>query len=320
MHNAITDIKGIRVGHYTDLEAATGCTVVLCEEGAVAGVDVRGAAPGTRDTDLLDPVNAVEKIHAVILSGGSAFGLDAAGGVQHYLEERGIGFEMAGIHVPIVPGAVVFDLDIGSARTRPGIKEGYQACLNATDGPVAEGCVGAGTGAMIGQLMGKERATKSGLGTASIKIHGDVIVAAIFSVNALGDVIDPSTGHVLAGIRPEDGQGFGNTVDLMRQGYTFLSKPGGNTVIGIVATNALLTKPQANKIAQMAHDGLGRAINPAHTMLDGDTIFSLSLGDRKCDITTVGAMAAEVSQKAIISAVRHATGLDGVPCFNDIRH
>lgn len=318
MYNAITDIPGIKVGHYTDLENATGCTVVLCEEGAVAGVDVRGGAPGTRDTDLLDPMNSVEKIHAVILSGGSAFGLDTAGGVQRYLEEKGIGYEMAGIRVPIVPGAVVFDLDIGNAKIRPGIKEGYQACQNASAGQVAEGCVGAGTGAMIGQLMGKERATKSGLGTASISIYGDVIVAAIFSVNALGDVIDPSSGSVLAGLRKENGKGFDNTINLMQSGYTYLTKPGRNTVIGIVATNATLTKAQAKKVAQMSHDGMGRAINPSHTMLDGDTIFTLSLCRKKSDITTIGAIAAEVTQKAIIRAIRQATSLDGVPCLNDL--
>ncbi|MBN1376064.1 MAG: P1 family peptidase, partial [Dehalococcoidia bacterium] len=234
------------------------------------------------------------------------------------LEEKGVGYEMAGIKVPIVPAAVVFDLDIGSAKIRPGIAEGYQACVNAGSGKMDEGCVGAGTGAMIGQLMGKERATKSGLGTASIKIFGNVIVAAIFSVNAMGDVIDPDTGHVLAGIRNEDGTGFADTVELLKRGYTFLTKPGANTVIGIVATNVSLTKAQATKVAGMAHDGMARAINPTHTMLDGDTIFALSLGLEKCDVTTVGAMAAEVTQQAIIRAARQATSLDSVPCLNDV--
>jgi L-aminopeptidase/D-esterase-like protein len=320
MHNAITDIPGIRVGHYTDLQAATGCTVILCEGGAVAGVDVRGGAPGTRDTDLLNPINVVEKIHAVMLSGGSAFGLNSFGGVQRYLEEKGVGYEMAGVRVPIVPGAVVFDLDVGSARVRPGADEGYQACLNATAGRVAEGCVGAGTGAIFGQLKGKRLATKGGVGTASVKFYGDVIVAAIIVVNALGDIIDPTTGRILAGIRSEDGKGFDNTIELMKQGFTYLAEPGRNTVVGVVATNAVLTKAQAAKVAGMAHDGMARAINPSHSMHDGDTIFALSLGNRKSDVTTVGAMAAEVTRLAIVSAVKKAVTIDGVPCLNDISH
>jgi len=318
MFNAITDVPGISVGHYTDLIAATGCTVVLCEEGALAGVDVRGGAPGTRDTDLLNPINVVEKIHAVLLSGGSAFGLNAIGGVQHFLEEKGVGYEMAGVRVPIVPGAVVFDLDIGNATIRPGIPEGYQSCRDATSGPIAEGCVGAGTGAMIGQLKGKRCAVKSGLGTASIKFYGEIVVAALFVVNALGDIVDPTSGQIIAGIRREDGKGLDNTIELMKQGYTFLAEPGRNTVVGIVATNAALTKAQAAKIAGMAHDGLARSINPSHSMHDGDTIFALSLGDRVSDVTSVGSMAAEVTRMAIINAVKKATSLDGVPCIKDL--
>lgn len=319
MYNAITDVPGIKVGHYTDLQAATGCTVVLCEEGAVAGVDVRGGAPGTRDTDLLNPINMVEKIHAVMLSGGSAFGLNAVGGVQRYLEERGIGYEMAGIRVPIVPGAIVFDLDVGSAKVRPGMDEGYQACLNATAGKVEEGCVGAGTGALVGQLRGKTLATKAGIGTASMVFYGDVIVAAIFVLNALGDVVDPATGRILAGIRNENGTGFDNTIELLKKGYTFLAKPGQNTVVGVVATNAALTKAQATKVAGMAHDGLARAINPAHSMYDGDTIFALSLGSLKSDLTAVGAMAAEVTRLALVNAVKKAVSLYSVPCLKDVQ-
>ncbi len=320
MFNAITDVPGIRVGHFTDLNAATGCTVILCEDGAVAGVDVRGGAPGTRDTDLLNPVNVVEKIHAVMLSGGSAFGLNAIGGVQRYLEEKGVGYEMAGVRVPIVPGAVVFDLDIGSATVRPGALEGYKACRDATSGPVAEGCVGAGTGAMIGQLKGKKCAMKSGLGTASMKFYGEIVVAALFVVNALGDIVDPASGRIMAGIRCEDGKGLDNTLELMKQGYTYLSEPGRNTVVGVVATNAALTKAQAAKIAGMAHDGLARSINPSHSMHDGDTIFTLSLGDRLSDVTSVGSMAAEVTGMAIVNAVKKAASLDGVPCTNDLRY
>lgn len=319
MYNAITDVPGIKAGHYTDLNAATGCTVILCEEGAVAGVDVRGGAPGTRDTDLLNPINVVEKIHAIMLSGGSAFGLNSFGGVQRYLEEKGVGYEMAGVRVPIVPGAIVFDLDVGSARIRPGADEGYQACMNASSGQVAEGCVGAGTGAIIGQLKGKRLAMKSGVGTASVKFYGDVIVAALIVVNCLGDIIDPANGQIMAGIRREDGKGLDNTIELMKKGYTYLAGPGRNTVVGAIATNATLTKAQAAKVAQMAHDGMARAINPSHSMHDGDTIFALSLGDRKSDVTTVGAMAAEVTRQAIVNAVKKATSLDGIPCFSDMQ-
>lgn len=320
MHNAITDIPGIKVGHYTDISAATGCTVILCEDGAVAGVDVRGGAPGTRDTDLLNPINVVEKIHAVMLSGGSAFGLNSIGGVQRYLEEKGIGYEMAGVRVPIVPGAVVFDLDLGSARVRPGAEEGYKACMSAISGPVEQGCVGAGTGALIGQLKGKRLATKGGVGTASVKFYGGVIVAAIIVVNCLGDIIDPATGKIIAGIRNEDGKSFDNTIELMKQGYTYLAEPGQNTVIGVVATNAQLTKAQATKVAGMAHDGMARTINPSHSMHDGDTIFALSLGNREGDITTVGSMAAEATREAIVNAVKKAVSLDGIPSLSDFRH
>jgi len=317
MFNALTDVPGIRVGHYTDDGAATGCTVILCENGAVAGVDVRGGAPGTRDTDLLHPINVIEKIHAVLLTGGSAFGLNAVGGVQHYLEERAVGYEMAGVRVPIVPGAVVFDLDIGSASIRPGIPEGYRACQDANSGAITEGSVGAGTGAMVGQLKGKRYAMKGGLGTASVKIYGDVTVAALFVVNALGDIVDEA-GRIIAGIRREDGDGFDNTIRLLKHGYTVTGAPGRNTVIGVVTTDALLTKAQATKVAGMAHDGLARAINPAHSMYDGDTIFALSMGSRTGDVTVIGSIADEVTRQDLISAVMKATAIDGVPCCNDL--
>ncbi|TSA55448.1 MAG: peptidase S58 family protein [Dehalococcoidia bacterium] len=318
MYDAITDVPGIKVGHYTNRKAATGCTVVLCEDGAVGGVDVRGASPGTRDTDLLRPMNQVERIHAILLSGGSCFGLDAAGGVQRYLEERGYGYEVANVRVPIVPAAILFDLAIGNAKVRPGIKEGYKACVAAKRSRVPEGCVGAGTGAMVGQLMGTNRSTKSGLGTASEKICGNVIVGAIIAVNALGDIIDPNTGDIIAGLRRKDGKGFIRSADLMKKGYRYLSQPGSNTVIGVVATNARLTKEQANKVAQMAHDGMARAINPCHTMLDGDTIFALSTGTQECDITTVGLTAADMICKAIIRGVTQATALANVPSLHDV--
>jgi L-aminopeptidase/D-esterase-like protein len=310
-------IPGLRIGHYTDLKAATGCTVILCGEGAVAGVDVRGAAPGTRETDLLRPMNMVEKVHAVLLSGGSAFGLDAAGGVMRYLEEKGIGIETPGGRVPIVSAAVLFDLAIGDPGVRPGADEGYRACLAAKRGPVAEGCVGAGTGAMVGQFYGRERATKSGLGVYSITIPGGFSVFAIVAVNALGDVIDPGTGKVIAGVRRPGGQGFLRTMDLLKAGEVPGVMPGSHTVIGAVATDARLTKEQVNKVAQMAHDGLARAVNPCHTMYDGDTIFALSHGDRTAEVTAVGALAAEAFSRAAVRAVRKASSLCGVPAGHD---
>jgi L-aminopeptidase/D-esterase-like protein len=321
MHNAITNVPGIKVGHYTDKEAATGCTVILCETGAVAGVDVRGSAPGTRETDLLRPMNLVEKVQAVLLSGGSAFGLDAAGGVMRYLEERGFGQETMVARVPIVPAAVLFDLDTGSSKIRPGIEEGYKACLAATDKKVAEGCVGAGTGATVGKILGIERATKSGLGTASCKIGDDIIVAAIIAVNAIGDVINHKTGKILAGPRNEANNGFIRTVELLTGGASGSKKNPlpSNTTLGVVATNACLNKEQVNKLAQMAHDGLARAINPSHTMYDGDTIFALSLGDKVGDLTTLGTAAAEVVADAVVRAIQQAETLAGIPAIKDIR-
>ena len=320
MYNAITDVTGLKVGHYTDKEAATGCTVILCETGAVAGVDVRGSAPGTRETDLLRPMNLVEKVHAVLLSGGSAFGLDAAGGVMRYLEEKGIGHETLVAKVPIVPAAIIFDLNIGSSKIRPGIEEGYKACLAATEKEVAEGCVGAGTGATVGKILGIERATKSGLGTASCKIGDEVIVAALVVVNAIGDVIDHKTGKILAGPRNEQNNGFLSTVELLTGGiYSYRKNPlATNTTLGVVATNAKLTKEQVNKLAQMAQDGIARAINPSHTMYDGDAMFALALGDRMGDITVLGTAAAEVVADAIVRAVQQAETLAGIPAMKDI--
>jgi L-aminopeptidase/D-esterase-like protein len=318
MYDALTDVQGIKVGHYTDLTAARGCTVVICEQGAVPGVDVRGSSPGTRETDLMRPMSQVDKVHAVLLTGGSAFGLTAASGVMNYLEEHNIGYETSIGRIPIVPAAVLFDLTLGDAGIRPGIAEGYEACKNATDANVTEGCVGAGTGAMVGHLFGPARATKSGLGTASELIFGDVVVAAIVAVNAFGDVIDNKTGQVLAGVRTEDGKGFDNTMDYLKKGHGYAVKPGNHTTIGIVATNAVLNKEQVNKMAQIAHDGMARAINPCHTMLDGDTIFALSIGDKQGDVTTISAVAADVMERAIIKAVNSATSLCDVPAGRDI--
>ena len=321
MYNAITDVTGLKVGHYTDKEAVTGCTVILCETGAVAGVDVRGSAPGTRETDLLRPMNLVEKVQAVLLSGGSAFGLDAAGGVMRYLEERGFGHETLVAKVPIVPAAIIFDLNVGSSKIRPGIEEGYQACLTATEKEVAEGCVGAGTGATVGKILGIERATKSGLGTASCKIGDEVIVAALVVVNAIGDVIDHKTGKILAGPRNEENNGFLSTVELLTGNTSsYIKSPlPTNTTLGVVATNAKLTKEQVNKLAQMAQDGIARAINPSHTMYDGDAMFALSLGDKTGDITVLGTAAAEVVANAIGRAVQQAETLAGIPAMKDVR-
>jgi L-aminopeptidase/D-esterase-like protein len=318
MYNAITDIKGIKVGHYTDKEAITGCTVVLCESGAVAGVDVRGSAPGTRETDLLRPMNWVEKVQAILFSGGSAFGLDAAGGVMRYLEERGFGHETLVAKVPIVPAAIIFDLNIGSSKVRPGIEEGYRACLAASDKEVAEGCVGAGTGATVGKMLGITRATKGGLGTASQEIGNGIIVGALVVVNAVGDVIDHRTGKILAGPRNEWNNGFANTVELLKQIQKMQNDLGDNTVLGVIATNANLTKEQVNKLAQMAQDGTARAINPSHTMHDGDAIFALSLGDKTSDINILGSVAAEVVADAIVRAVEQAETLGGIPSIKDM--
>lgn len=316
MYSGITDVSGIKVGHYTDKKAVTGCTVILCEQGAVAGVDVSGSSPGTRETDLLRPGNLVEKIQAIVLSGGSAFGLDAATGVMKYLEERGFGYETTAGRVPIVPAAIIFDLNIGDSRIRPGANEGYQACLAATDGKVAEGCVGAGTGATVGKILGLERAVKSGLGTASQRIARDVVVAALVVVNAVGDVIEPGTGKILAGPRKLHGRGFMSTSKLWK-GEFKEAVPPFNTVIGVVATDAKLGKAEANRLARMAQVGIARTIDPCHTMYDGDALFTLSVGKKETDLSALGAAAAEVVAEAIVRAIQKAKTLAGVPAAED---
>jgi len=317
-HNAITGIAGIKVGHYTDREAATGCTVILCEEGATAGVDVRGAAPGTRETDPLRPMSLVGKAHAILLSGGSAFGLDAAGGVMRYLEEHGHGFDTGAARVPIVPAAILFDLRIGKADVRPGPEEGYKACLAASGGPVAEGCVGAGTGATVGKILGAERMTKGGLGTACQEL-GEITIGAVVAVNAFGDVIDPRTGETIAGPRDIEKGGFTDTMDIMKRAGEPIIASFTHTTIGVVVTDASLDKEGANKVAQMAHDGLARAIRPAHTMFDGDVLFALATGEHgPGDVTVIGAIAAEVVAEAIVRAVRQADSLAGVPAMRDV--
>jgi len=307
-YNAITDVPGIRVGQFTEKQALTGCTVVLCpEEGAVGGVDQRGGAPGTRETDLLRPMHMVERVHAVLLAGGSAFGLDAASGVVRWLEERGIGFDARVAKVPIVPAAILFDLDVGSADVRPDAAMGYAACQAAGDGPVAEGSVGAGTGCTVGKILGPGRASKSGIGSCSVDLGGGLVVGAIVAVNAFGDIVDQRTGEILAGAKAPTGEGFADTLATMKGmlGKTVLRFAGrSHTVIGVVATNARLAKEEANKVAQMAHDGLARTVRPAHTMFDGDTLFALATGRKRADLNLVGAYAAEAVAEAIVRAVR----------------
>ena len=319
---AITDVPGIKVGQVTRTERPTGCTVILAEAGAVAGVDVRGSAPGTIETDLLNPLNLVQQVHAVFLSGGSAFGLDVATGVRQYLYERKIGFETRAGKVPIVPGAILYDLGVGN---RPDIWPtadcGYRAAAAAAGGEVAEGNVGAGAGATIGKTGGGGP-MKGGLGTASLSVPagGDaLIVGAIVAVNAVGDVVDPRSGILIAGVRTEDGQGLADSRRLLRSGAVPI-RPGQNTTIGVIATNARLTKAQAAKVAQMAHDGLARAIYPAHTMGDGDAIFALATGGiDNADVSRIGALAAEVMTDAIVRAVQRATGIPGYPAARDIK-
>ena len=312
MPDSITDVAGIKVGHYTDTRRPTGCTVLLCEQGAVAGVDVRGAAPGTRETDLLDPVNTIDKVHALLLTGGSAFGLDAAGGVMRWLEEHGHGFAVGPVRVPIVPAAVLFDLWLGDAAIRPDAAAGYAACEAASSAPPLQGNVGAGAGATVGKLLGVARAMKGGIGCASVCVDG-FTVAAMVAVNAVGDVIDPSNGRVLAGARSADGKSCVGIVRTLLQGPAEVRPEltGMATTIGIVATDAVLTKTAATKLAQMSHDGLARVINPVHTLSDGDVMFALatSASGKAGDLNLLGILAAEVTARAVLNAVRGARSL-----------
>jgi len=311
----LTDVAGLEVGHFTDTRRPTGCSVVIAREGAVAGVDVRGAAPGTRETDLLQPGNLVEKVHAVLLSGGSAWGLDAASGVMRWLEEHTIGLQTGYGLVPIVPAAVVFDLGVGDARIRPDAQAGYQACAAASRLPSAQGNVGAGAGALVGKLFGIARAMKGGVGSASLTVDG-ITVAALVVCNAMGDVFDPANGQLLAGARTANGKSLLNARDALLAGQLSGEKPhtlmaGTNTTIGVVATDAVLTKPQAQRLAQVAHDGLARSINPVHTLLDGDTLFALGTGHsgKTANPLLLATMAAEVTARAVVNAVWAARGV-----------
>ena len=317
----ITDVKGIKVGHFTDSRRPTGCTVLIFEKGATAGVDVRGAAPGTRETDLLSPLNSVQQVQAILLSGGSAFGLDAASGVVRYLEEHGVGLHVGSAIVPIVPAAILYDLGVGDAKIRPTADSGYKACEAASSGKVAEGNVGAGAGATVGKIFGAKLAMKSGLGTASVRVgKTGIVVAAIVAVNAVGDVVDPKTGKIVAGARKTDGSGFLDSMVQIREGRQAELPVGGNSTIGVVATNVKFDKAQMTKIAQMAHDGLARTINPVHTLADGDTIFAAATGaiSARANHGSIGALAADVMAQAVLRAVRSARGLPGLPSAAEV--
>ena len=323
---SITRVAGIEVGHFTDTRRPTGCTVVMAREGAVAGVDVRGAAPGTRETDLLHPSNLVDKVHAIMLAGGSAWGLEAATGAVRWLEERGVGLDVAVGRLPIVPAAVLFDLLVGDMRIRPDAAAGYAACAAASSADPAEGNVGAGAGAVVGKVFGIQHAMKGGVGTASVTVDG-VTVGALIACNALGDVIDPDTAQVMAGARTDDGRALRDTRRALLRGQP--PQPllaGTNTTIGVVATDAILTKVQAHRLAIAAHDGLARSINPVHTMSDGDTLFSLGTGraGKSLGMMVLATMAAEATARATVRAVQAAhsvTTAEGLylPAMADLR-
>ncbi|MCX2863230.1 P1 family peptidase [Paucibacter sp. PLA-PC-4] len=317
--SSICDVPGLTVGHHTDSRRPTGCTVVLCPQGATAGVDVRGAAPGTRETDLLAPDNTVNQVHGLLLTGGSAFGLDAAGGVMRWLAERGHGFAVGPARVPIVPAAVLFDLWLGDPAVTPDAASGYAACEAASREAPTEGSVGAGTGATLGKLRGITHAMKGGVGTASVTVGG-VTVGALVVVNAIGDIIDPASGQLIAGARGDDGRPLGMLQAMLRGELPAVTLSGTATTLGIVATDASLDKADAKKLAQMAHDGLARTINPVHTVSDGDVIFSLATGTNRerGDLRLLGPLAAEVIARAVLRAVRAATGLPGLPASTEL--
>ncbi len=308
MFDSMCDVPGIRLGHAHDLVARTGCTVILPEHPATTGVDVRGSAPGTRELELLRPVRLVQAIHGLLLTGGSAFGLDAAGGVQKYLEERGIGFDVGVTKVPIVPTAVIFDLAIGSAHVRPNAEMAYQACLSASANEARQGAIGAGCGATIGKLRGMASCMPSGLGMASWR-KDSLVIGALAVVNAFGDIIDQQTGKILAGARREEGGFIDTLAHLKAHPIAPFSPWSGNTTLVAVATNAAFNKEDITKIAQMAQDGLACVIRPAHTPYDGDVAFALSVGAEKADVMAVGAIAAELVAEAIVSAVRVGNAL-----------
>ncbi len=324
--NAITDVPGIKVGHASDFKALTGCTVILCEEGAIGAVDIRGTAAGTRQIDALTPLHLVDKIHAILLAGGSAFGLDAAGGVTVYLEKRGKGFDVSKTKIPIVPTAVIFDFGIGDFRIRPDREMGYQACLNASK-KVEEGSVGAGTGATVGKLFGIERAMKGGVGTSSIQGPKGLMVGALVVVNAFGDVLDPDSHQMLAGARKsKESFQWANSSKWIKKGVTrkqfgAITPPEStsfNTTLGVIATNADLTKKEAHQVAQIAHSGLAKIISPLHTTFDGDLIFAISYGKKKADVNTIGLLGEAVLIESVKKAVTQAKGFGVIPAYQDM--
>jgi len=310
----LTDIAGVKVGHASDYDALTGCTAILCERGAVAGFDIRGGASGTEEMDVMSPLHVTTHVHAVVLAGGSAFGLEAASGVRRFLEHKGIGFKMASVVVPIVPAAILYDLGIGKANVRPTREMGESAAAAATENAVVEGCAGAGTGATVGKLLGMKHAMKSGVGSFTVDAQGAVKVSALVGVNAVGDVLDARSGRILAGARksPESRE-FAGSVELLKRRVDMSSVRRENTTLAVVATNARLTKVQAAKVAQLAHHGLVRAIAPVHTSMDGDLCIALSCGDAQVPVDALGIAAAEAVAEAIARAVRAAKTMGGVP-------
>lgn len=317
-NQTLTAIQGLRVGHAQNLDGPTGCTVILCPPNTVGGIDQRGGAPGTRETDLLRPMHLVQHVHAILLAGGSAYGLNASAGVMRYLEEHSIGFDVRVGVVPIVPAAIIFDLDVGNPAIRPDAAMGYAACASATADSIAEGCVGAGTGARVGGMYGIEFACKPGIGTAAIELDNGIRVATLMVVNAVGDVVDEH-GQILAGVRqPPEGTSFAGSLNALRTLANLA--PSTNTIVGAVATNAQLTKEETNKVAQMAQDGVARAVHPAHTLMDGDTIFALATGSAgPANVSLIGAYAAEITAQAIRRAVQIATPLAGLPIGADFQ-
>ena len=313
----ITDVQGLKVGHSQSIEGITGCTVVMCTNGATGGVDVRGGAPGTRETDLFRAENMVVNVHAIVLSGGSAFGLDASAGVMKYLEEEGVGFNVGVATVPIVASAVIFDLAIGDPKIRPDLEMGYNAAKSASQVENSQGNIGCGMGATVGKIMGPKSGMKSGLGSASISF-GELVVSAIVSVNSFGDIYNYNTGQQIAGVYDYENEKLLNTIEIMTNDEVKLGFSMENTTIGIIGTNAILTKAEANKVSQMAHNGFARSINPVHSMMDGDTIFTMATNVLKSDVNIIGTIAAEAMSRAITNAIIHAKSIDGLYSYSDI--
>lgn len=313
----ITDVEGLKVGHSQSQEGVTGCTAILYTQGATGGVDVRGGAPGTRETDLFRAENMIDKVHAIVLSGGSAFGLEASTGVMKYLEEEGIGFNVGVARVPIVASAVIFDLAIGDSKIRPDSQMGYQAAKTASITENRQGNIGCGMGATVGKIMGPGNSMKSGLGSASIKL-GELVVSAIVSVNSFGDIYNYKTGEQIAGVYDYDNKRLLNTIDIMTNYNANLGFSMENTTIGVIGTNAILTKAEANKVSQMAHNGFARSINPVHSMMDGDTIFTMATNMIKSDVNIIGTLAAEVMSQAITNAIIYAKSISGLNSYSDM--